>query len=269
MKRLHLEKLNDRVSYKWNIYAINLFRCVYTYVSCKLKKMNHLLTAILLLIGLKVFSCDCYNSPTAEIIDSFQDIFVAQVESGNATIIKTWKGDFAIDSTFKYDFEKYDCAMYSFVDNGFYVFYVNSTENKYCNLTEPYYYNNHTDFLEESYKSSKVESSKYQSMIDGLEYERKYIVHAEEKFDINGKKAIFVVRHRFLNWFTRFTIEKFENIERYVGFYSTRFHLIAKDYSSKHCDYDFVFWVTYSHQGFRVTDSVERRVKRKIKKACS
>lgn len=231
--------------------------------------MKTLLATIFLLIGINAFSCDCYNSPTREIIDSFEDIFVAHIESGSATVIKTWKGDFAIDSTFKYDFEKHDCAMYSLVDNGVFVFYMNSAGNKNCNLTEPYYYNNHTDSIEELYKSTKVESPKYQSMIDSLEYERKYIVHAEEKVDIKGKKAIFVVRHRFLNWFTRFTIEEFENIDRYLGFYSTRFSLVAKEYSSKHCDYDYVFWVTNSHIGFRVTNSVERRVKRKIKNACS
>ena len=214
------------------------------------------------------FSCECFYSPPRKAIDAYSDIFVATIKSDTATIIKTWKGNMKVSSSFLYNHEKHDCALYSVANGGAHIFFMNSAYDKYCNVTEPYQIYNDLDYLDKTYKTSITISNVYSQLYDSLEYYRNFIIYAYDRIDIKDKKVIFIQSHRFLNWFRRFTIDDLHDIKRYSGFYSTRFYLIEKNYTSHNCQYDYVFWVATSHSRYMGSEYINKKIKKKVKKAC-
>jgi len=224
--------------------------------------------------GIDSSSCECKILSIEEASESYDNIFLGEVKFLDSvfyvTVIQSWKGDVGTDSAFHLDIGDHLCDLYSIPDIGTHVFFTNSDQNKFCNTTESFYYFNDLEFLNQKFITTLVRSSKKAELLEKLEYERENVIKvANAEYDIKDKKVIFIQRYRFLNWFTRFNIEILDDIDRYAGFYTTRFHLVQEGYSSEYCQYDYVFWVTFTHVRYKVTQQVKRRVVRKIKRACT
>lgn len=230
--------------------------------------MNRSLTLIIfILAGLNAYSCDCYSPPTIESIDTYKNIFVAEVKSGVATVIKTWTGDYKVGTTFQYEVFDYNCDMYSALDNSTLVFFLNSKKNQFCPTTVMYYHFNDVEYLDQKYRKTVSFSPNSIKYLDSLEYERKYVIYYKGKNDTKDKKVVFIelVRNPFFNSFR--VIEQ-SDIRKRIGFYSTFIILLEKNYTSEYCKYDYVFLVSTSHNPPRITDRVRKIITRKAKKVC-
>lgn len=236
---------------------------------------NKLFLAFIFLSAVKLtIGCECFYTPPLETIKQFRHIFVANVDStGKATVIKSWKGSYAPDSIFLYDFE-YSCGIYkSAWSGGIYVFLVSSIDSTICNHTEGYYFFEHVEQLDEEFRSSICVSKSHAERLKTLDYERSNIVYANnaKPIDINGKNVIFIQElratfPRSLVQSNKLEIVEFHNLNRQSGFHNTNFNLIEQDVSIDSVEYDYIFKVEISHQFKQVSVKEKSRLIRFLKK---